>query len=67
MKKTKLPNPRRAGTSQMLKSIPVGKHKLLDPSKVSTVNNLHTLAGRLKMKIATRMQPSGKLKVHRLE
>jgi hypothetical protein len=67
MKKTKLPAPRRHGTSQMLKSIPVGKHKLLDPAKVSTVNNLHTLAGRLKMKIATRSMPSGKLKVFRLE
>jgi hypothetical protein len=67
MSKTKLLKPRKAGTSQLLKSIAVGKHKLLDPAKVSTVNNLHTLANRLKMKIATRSMPSGKLKVFRLE
>jgi hypothetical protein len=67
MKKLKAPRPRRPGTTQMLKSLSVGKSKLLDPSKVSAVNNLHTLAGRLKMKIATRSLPSGKLKVFRLE
>lgn len=62
---------KKSGQTQMLRSIGVGKSKVVDRSRCSSPSNLHNLAGRLKIKIATRTIPAGKnkgrLEVFRVE
>lgn len=58
---------RKTGQTQLLRQLPVGGSVTVDPARVSKANNLHVLASRLKMKIATRTNAKGKLEVFRLK
>jgi hypothetical protein len=62
---------RKRGQTQFIRSIGVGKSIVVDPKRVSSANNLHVLANRQKIKIATRTvdkgKHAGKLEVFRLK
>lgn len=62
---------RRSGQTNMLRSIEPGESVKIHPEKISTPQNLHTIANRLGMKVAVRKITSGrhagKLEVFRLK
>ena len=65
--------PRRlTGTTQKLRSLEIGKPITLDPAKHGSQKNMHLLASRAGVRIATRTFPkdhpkAGKLEVFRLK
>lgn len=55
---------RRPGQASLLRSIEVGGSTRVKPERISTPQNLHTIANRLGMKVAVRKVTSGKQAGH---